>query len=182
MLGAKTIATLGVVATLMLGGGVYALAENLHQPLPPHKSAAEFAPRPVPAKPIPLHAKDPSYRPPLPPTLAEEPSEGVFQSGQAPLPTRYAIHNQWQARTGGDWLQVWAGSLRGDPEQGLLVVERIGHHFTRRETPRVIEAPYGSGPLEIVSANDMTLHLVDASGGRFRFDARARQLRPETPR
>jgi hypothetical protein len=45
----------------------------------------------------------------------------------------------------------------------------------------MIEAPYGLGPLEIVSANGMTLHLVDASGGRFRFDARAGQLRPETP-
>jgi len=63
-----------------------------------------------------------------------------------------------------------------------LVVERIGHHFIWRETPRVIEAPHGSGPLGIVSANGMTLHLVDASGGRFRFDAQAGQFRPETPR
>jgi hypothetical protein len=180
MLGAKTIVMLSVVAALTLGGGVYAVAENLHQPLPPQKSATEFAARPVPAKPIPPRAKDPSHKPPLPPSLVEKPPQGIVESGQAPLPARYAIQNQWQARLGdGDWLQVWAGSLRDDPEQGLLVEQRVNHHFTQRETPRVIEAPYGAGSLKIVSANGMTLYLVDASGGRFRFDARIRQLLPE---
>jgi hypothetical protein len=183
MFGAKTIVMLSVVAALTLGGGVYAVAENLHQPLPPQKSATEFAPRPVPAKPIPPRAKDPSHKPPLPPSLAEKPPQGIVENGQAPLPPRYAIQNQWQARQDdGDWLQVWAGSLRDDPEQGLLVVQQIKHHFTQRETPRVIEAPYGAGSLKIVSAKGMTLHLVDASGGRFRFDARIRELRPETSR
>ena len=184
MLGAKTIVTLSVVATLTLGGGVYAVAANLHQPLPPRKSAAEFASRPVAAKPIPPRAKDPSHKPPLPPTLAGKPPRGIVENGQAPLPPRYAIQNQWQAKEGdGDWVQVWAGSLRGDPKQGLLVEQQAKHHFTQRETPRVIDAPYGSGPLKIASANGMTLHLVGgASGERFRFDARTRQLRPETPR
>ena len=188
MLGAKTIVTLSVVAALTLGGGVYAVAENLHQPLPPQKSAAEFAPRPIPAKSIPPRAKDPSHKPPLPPSLAENPPQGILENGQAPLPPRYEIQNQWQAREGnGDWLQVWAGSLRGDPKQGLLVEQRVKHHFTQRETPRVIQAPYGSGPLKIVSANGMTLHLLDASGEEFRFDAWTRQLwtrqlRPETSR
>src|SRR5215208_765018 len=181
MLGAKTIVMLSVVAALTLGGGVYAVAENVRQP--PQKSATEFAPRPVPVKPIPPRAKDPSHKPPLPPSMAEKPPQGIVETGQAPLPTRYAIQNQWQARLGdGTWLQVWAGSLRDDPEQGLLVVQRVKHHFTQLEIPRVIDAPYGSGSLKIVSANGMTLHLVDASGGRFRFDARIRQLRPEISR
>jgi hypothetical protein len=181
MLGAKTIVTLGVVAALTLGGGVYAVAADLHQPLPPQKSAAEFASRPVPARPVSLRAKDPSHKPPLPPSLAEKPPQGIVENGQAPLPPRYAIRNQWQAREGdGGWLQVWAGSLRGDPKQGLLVEQLVKHHFTQREPPRVIDAPHGSGPLEIVSANGMKLHLVDASGERFRFDARTRRLRPET--
>ena len=183
MLGAKTIVTLGIVAALTFGGGVYAVAENLHQPLPPQKSAAEFAPRPVAAKPIPPRAKDPSHKPPLPPTLAGEHSQGIVENGQAPLAPRYAIQNQWQAREGdGAWLQVWAGSLRGDPKQGLLVEQQVKHHFAQREAPRVIDAPYGSGSLKIVSANGMTLHLVDASGGRFRFVAQTHQLRPETSR
>jgi hypothetical protein len=183
MFGAKTIVMLSVVAALTLGGGVYAGADNLHRPLPPQKSATEFAPRPVPAKPIPQRAKDPSHKPPLPPSLAEKPLQGIIENGQAPLPPRYAIQNQWQAKQDdGDWLQVWAGSLRDDPEQGLLVVQQIKHHFTQRETPRVIEATYGAGSLKIVSAKGMTLHLVDASGGRFRFDARIRQLRPEISR
>ena len=37
------------------------------------KSATEFAPRPVPAKPIPQRAKDPSHKPPLPPSLTASP-------------------------------------------------------------------------------------------------------------
>jgi hypothetical protein len=183
MFGAKTIVMLSVVAALTLGGGVYAVAENLHQPLPPQKSATEFAPRPVPAKPIPPRAKDPSHKPPLPPSLAEKPLQGIIENGQAPLPPRYAIQNQWQAKQDdGDWLQVWAGSLRDDPEQGLLVVQQVKHNFTRRETPRVVKAPHGAGSLKIVSANGMTLHLVDASGERFRFEARISQLQPETSR
>ena len=91
MFGAKTIVMLSVVAALTLGGGVYAVAENLHRPLPPQKSATEFAPRPVPAKPIPQRAKDPSHKPPLPPSLAEKPPQGIIENGQAPLPPRYAI-------------------------------------------------------------------------------------------
>jgi hypothetical protein len=38
MFGAKTIVMLSVVAALTLGGGVYAVAENLRQPLPPQKA------------------------------------------------------------------------------------------------------------------------------------------------
>ena len=61
-------------------------------------------------------------------------------------------------------------------------MQQVKHHFTQRETPRVIKAPHGAGSLKIVSAKGMTLHLVDASGGRFRFEARIRQLQPETSR
>jgi hypothetical protein len=117
----------------------------------------------------------PSAKSPGPPPPAPLPSwpEGIFETGQAPLPGIYQIYNQWQTESDGNHIQVYAGSLKSDAEQGLVVVH-VTPHDLKSSTTDVYLTSSKAGPLRIVNAEGQRLTLLSRKGNVSSFDVAAR--------
>jgi hypothetical protein len=118
--------------------------------------------------------KDPSSgKGAIPPASTPAPwPEGFFENGQFPG-GNYQINNQWQDESDGNRIQVHAGSVKSDAEQGLVIV-----HVTSQDLKSgrqdVYLTPSRSGPLRIVDARDGRLTLLSSSAKVFAFDVTSR--------
>lgn len=115
---------------------------------------------------------DISPAPPPPPpesTPDPEPSPGIVDDPVYPT-TEYVFINGWVKRIGKEDINAYAGSLRANPEQGLVLVgiqniETYSIKFTPYHTPKQ------AGPVRIISATeDGVLTLRADSGETFTFD------------
>src|SRR5438105_12145752 len=119
-----TIAVLtGVPIALLVAGAALAIASTPSSPAI-RKDPQEFQPRPAYAPGVRPAVHAPRAIPTLPVPVSAPP-QGVIQSGQAPFPaSEYAFVNQWQAKVGNQWVQVYAGTVADDPSQGVVVIRR----------------------------------------------------------
>lgn len=120
----------------------------------------------------PRATKDPvGLRPSATPD-SEWPS-GIFEGRQPPFPSSYVrISNHWQSLLDGVYVQVYAGALTSDPDQGLVITVRT----SRQGAPlgnQTVFAPRRGGALRIDSAVGSELRLISAAGDTYTFDARA---------
>jgi hypothetical protein len=103
------------------------------------------------------------------------PAHGIVNNSQTPFPAdEYVIQNQWQDLIGGQWVQVYAGSLYEDSSQGVVIV-RISPADWSNST---IAGEYRvkGGSLRIVSASGSILVLQNPAGLHLKFDAGARKF------
>lgn len=95
---------------------------------------------------------------------------GLTQSGLAPLPgSLYDIRNQYQSLIGDRHVAVYAGALRADPGQGVVVVINRGLDPSLVSAPQVYRIGNHQGALEIMSATRGVLVLRSGSGASFVF-------------
>ena len=94
---------------------------------------------------------------------------GIIASGLAPLPGAvYDFANQWHGNLNGRHVIVYAGALRRQPSQGVLVVTSFSLDGTAGAAPQVLTLP-GSGAVRIASAAGTTLTVATASGRTLPF-------------
>jgi hypothetical protein len=107
--------------------------------------------------------------------MPEEPRPaGIFEEAPGPFSAQeYTVANAWQDQLKGEWVQVYAGALAEDPQQGVAIVlvstpagVRGSQHLT----------PARAGAVRITAANGARLTLETAEGQTFTFDAEARQF------
>jgi hypothetical protein len=80
------------------------------------------------------------------------------------------FQNHWQGQENGDFVFISAGSPAGDPSQGIVTVVRIGSDRLS-VVKQVVQAPAGSGALQVESGTWPTFRLISASGLGFTLDA-----------
>jgi hypothetical protein len=106
--------------------------------------------------------------------------EGIFETGQAPLPHDYVIENQWQTTLPNGHVRVYAGSLASDPSQGLVVVLTTSLDL-KQGTTQVYLTPAKTGPIRIFDSYGQQLSLISKGGALLTFDVSARQFVPSKP-
>jgi hypothetical protein len=97
---------------------------------------------------------------------------GITGELAAPLsPDDFTLSNAWQDQIGENWVQVFAGALTADPQQGTLWLDVVDTaDFVQ------INAPQPGGALTITAAQGPLLTLSDAAGNTLYFDAAARSF------
>ena len=93
---------------------------------------------------------------------------GISQSSQSPYAHLYTITNQYHGITAGSHIDVYAGSLRTNPSQGVFVVTVVPLSGAAPQT-RVIMTAKNAGPAQIVLNNAGTLVMATANGNRFNY-------------
>ena len=111
--------------------------------------------------------------PPLPqaaaPNLPEPLQEGIFDGSQGLVrPSSADILNVWQGARNGNVFQVFAGSLPGDPSQGILLVVQIAPDMKRKTT--WLRPPGQPGALRITAAGGPLLTLAGQDGSTLTFN------------
>jgi hypothetical protein len=119
-------------------------------------------------------------RPSGPPATPQPWPTGIFESAQAPFSTAlYVITNQWQARIGDEYIQIYAGAKTADPTQGVIVVlttSAIDLSDHSAQTGGVYVTTEKLGALRIASASGTRLSITTPGGKTFVFDAVTRSL------
>jgi hypothetical protein len=85
------------------------------------------------------------------------------------------IENTWSGGFGGQNYQVSAGSLAGDPDQGIVDVWVISQNFTQRRFARY-PTPLKSGSARIQSWEGTRLTLTTKGGDTLYFEVTAQQF------
>jgi hypothetical protein len=106
---------------------------------------------------------------PAPPTIEPIPyPTGIFPGGEGAFYSRdVTIQNRWQAILNGEPIQVFAGALYEDSQQGLIIVlfpSPAGRFYT----------PTGAGAVRITAESGMRLTLLADDGTTFYFDVPSR--------
>ena len=102
--------------------------------------------------------------------LAAPIQEGIFEGSQGLVrPSTADIRNVWQGERKGILVQVFAGSLPGEPARGILLVVQVGPEDMGRQT-EWIQAPDGAGALRIVEAHEASLTLAGQDGSLLTFN------------
>jgi len=163
----------GAIAAAVVAGigmAVAASTTQTTQPLLPNgKDPSVYQQKPDWAQQIPAAPRTPKPIAPAPPEGG--PARGIVESSQGPFPGGlYAIQNQWQDEVGFRWVQVYAGSLYSDPQQGILVVRISSLDWSQSTVAGVYLAGH-SGSLKIVAASGSILTVQSLSGVVSRFDA-----------
>jgi len=95
--------------------------------------------------------------------------EGIFEGSQGLIkPAMADIRNVWQAERDGILIQVFAGALPDQPEQGLVLIVQIRPDL--RRTMEMRQAPGATGALRIIEARQALLLLAAEDGSRLTFD------------
>ncbi len=116
---------------------------------------------------------------PMPTRITSLAPTGIFEGdmGANPHPDEGTIINMWQGVINQEYMQVFAGALRKNPEQGVLFVRTNafgGGSFSWEQ----FDAPSPSGALRILSEQNGRLKLVAENGSTFYFDAPSHQFIP----
>jgi len=111
------------------------------------------------------------------PSLAEYP-EGIFETTQAPLrAAQYAIRNTYQVVRRGVILKVYAGSLRTDPTQGVLVLLTLSPTVPLPEQRGLVfQTPEKLGSLHIDRVDGDVILISTDRGHSWTFDVRHRRF------
>ncbi len=103
---------------------------------------------------------------------AETPPTGIFEGGEAIIHGyEAAISNHWQGLPDGLLVQVFAGALADDPQQGVLYVAA----WTQENNAPQISCyltPSRDGAARILSAENDLLTVQAAGGSTWTFDWR----------
>lgn len=100
---------------------------------------------------------------------------GVERCGFGELPAEfYRITNKWSGVVEGRHVTVYAGSLRHNPDKGVLVMRMLPLDI-RRIGGRHCTVPQNGGALEIVECHGTRLRIAMANGGSFWFEIPRRQ-------
>jgi hypothetical protein len=116
----------------------------------------------------PTAPKDPTLAP-APPTIEPIPfPTGIFPGGEGAFPSfAFTIQNRWQAILNGEPIQVFAGALFEDSQQGLVIVFGVssgGRYNT----------PTRAGAVRITEESGLRLTLLADDGTTFYFDVPSR--------
>jgi len=116
----------------------------------------------------PTAPKDPTLAP-APPTTEPIPfPTGIFPGGEGAFPSfEFTIQNRWQAIMNGEPIQVFAGSLFDDSQQGLIIV--LGASSGGR-----YNTPIKAGAVRITTESGLRLTLLADDGTTFYFDVPSR--------
>jgi len=97
---------------------------------------------------------------------------GIIQNPSVPFsPLSYLIENGWQEIINNEYVTVFAGAGRKDPEQGILIVET--------ENPlrfRFYNTPQKSGSVKIIDFKGFQLVLQAENEEIFYFDVPGQQF------
>ncbi len=85
----------------------------------------------------------------------------------------FAPQNLWVGLLDGEWVSLYAGALRSDPQQGALLLMTV---FPDRVDQERFVVPLSNGALRISSQNVQRLTLVSANGSTYYFDVLARRF------
>lgn len=85
----------------------------------------------------------------------------------------FAPQNVWVGLVDGEWVSLYAGALRSDPQKGALLLVTV---FPDRVDQERFVVPLSNGALHIRSQNVQRLTLVSASGSTYYFDVLARRF------
>lgn len=115
-------------------------------------------------------------------TLITDPAgDPVFQTGLLPngdiagLPYGALLSSIWQNRVAEGYLQIGAGSVPGNPNQGALYILLTGQNKTDF-TARMIQLDEGSGMLRIIGTAENHLILQSDFGNSYIFNIETREL------
>ena len=106
---------------------------------------------------------------------------GIFETGQAPLPSTYRIRNQWQSDDGHIRLQLWAGGVvlypeqGADTEQGILVLssQDLESHDQRGNS---FLTDHEDSAIRIVHVDGSLITLVSDQGRLLGFDVQLEEF------
>lgn len=92
---------------------------------------------------------------------------GIFKS-PPPFPSTVRIMNDWSCDVYGEHVQVFAGSMRKNPSQGMLfiIARSLDLHHTGGDK---FYGPAGEGPLSVVSYKGTVLKIRTGTGNYFYF-------------
>ncbi len=115
--------------------------------------------------------KHPGFlRAPLGFRLSEQWRSGVIDSGLAPLSgSVYDLKNQYQNLIAGRHVSIFAGALRSDPSQGIIVILNRGIDPSLVSSPQTYRIGNHQGAVQIVAAQGALLRLRASSGALFTF-------------
>jgi hypothetical protein len=85
----------------------------------------------------------------------------------------FAPQNVWVGLLDGEWVSLYAGALRSDPQIGALLLVTV---FPDRVEQERFVIPLSNGALRISAQNVQRLTLVSASGAIYYFDVLARRF------
>jgi hypothetical protein len=101
---------------------------------------------------------------------------GISAVGTVTAPTNagdFVAQNVWVGLVNDQWLSVYAGALRSDPQQGALLLLTVLPD--RVEQERFV-APLSNGPLRISAQNVQRLTLLAPGGETYLFDVLAKRF------
>jgi len=101
---------------------------------------------------------------------------GISAVGTAPVPVTagdFVAQNVWVGLVNNEWVSLYAGALRSDPQQGALLLVTVLPD--RVEQERFV-APLSNGALRISSLNVQRLTLVAPGGESYIFDVLAKRF------
>jgi hypothetical protein len=96
----------------------------------------------------------------------------IIDNGLAPFPGFvYGIENQWYERTNDELIKVYAGFLREDSDQGMVLMSVTGAEKSVDDPRNGLHlTPMKAGALRITDAEGELLIMMSESGREFRFD------------
>lgn len=95
---------------------------------------------------------------------------GVERCNSSELPAEfYRLTNKWSGMVEGRQVIVYAGSLRHNPDKGVLVLRTLPLD-SRRIGGKHCTVPQDGGVLEIVESRGTQLRIAMAKGGSFWFE------------
>lgn len=101
------------------------------------------------------------------PIIDATPIKGIHDFNGPAVYPQYVYDNEWANDIDGNWIVVFAGSLRDDPTQGIII-------FGWDE--EVYETPIKSGSVHIVAEDNYRLTLMSANNTIFYFDIPGRRF------
>jgi len=171
-------------AALLAFGGLLAGCDSGTRQLPPDKQAIVLESEEQ-ARQSKLHEAPPNPNGQPPAELATPPEPewrtGIIEDHAAPFPgSMFRLENQWQQVAGARHLNVYAGALGEDPQQGVLIVQTTPvADLANPSAPVFVQTPTRAGALRIVSENGTVLTVRAEDGSTYLFDAASATLRAQ---
>ena len=168
---------------MLVGMGVLALGitaavanatSSPDDPLPLDKQAIEnnYANLKHNSQPAPAKSSDTSLKP----VQHEKLPSGILNQFTPPFHAEdVTIRNVWQNEVNGELVQVYAGNLYSDSEQGIVIVRTTAADGVNTTESRYL-TPDKAGAVKIEAENNMKLSLKSDKGKSYEFDVKSKGL------
>lgn len=113
--------------------------------------------------------------PPTPPGTESPWPTGIIEDGESPFSASFVFRNRWQEILDGQHVIVYAGSVKSDSSQGVILVWEVSPDFSN-SVDNVYPSPVTDGPLQIVAVDNLRLVLETQNGLTLYFDVPSRQF------